>query len=522
MTATAAPDLERRVLVVAPTVRDARTTQALLEASDIAVETCATADALIAGVEGGAAALLVAEETLSSPQFRTRLADVLRHQPSWSDLPILVFARTGSRSAASDEAVRMLGNVTLLDRPVRIATLLSAVRTALRARGRQLEIRGLLSARALSEASLRRADQRKDEFLATLGHELRNPLAPLVTGLHLLRASGRGDAQLLEVTAVMERQVQHLVRLVDDLLEVARITEGRLHIERAPTDLVVAVKAAIDISRPLFDGGQHGLTVELPMESLIVAGDLVRLTQVFTNLLTNAAKYSNPGGAVWLTLSRGEGQTARVSIRDSGIGIPATHLESIFDTFVQVDRTSRRAQGGLGIGLTLVRRLVEMHGGRVHALSAGPGTGSEFIVELPTLAESARPLPVSVGPRPFPKRRLLIVDDNRDAAETLAALLASLGVTVAVAYTGQEALDGLAEFAPEVVLLDIGLPDMDGYAVARRIRLLPQGADVLLIALTGWGLDQDVRQARAAGFDHHLVKPPDMEKLRLLVTGQAT
>ncbi len=244
-----------------------------------------------------------------------------------------------------------------------------------------------------------------------------------------------------------------------------------------------------------------------------------RLTQVFANLLTNAAKYTNAGGQIHLTVARQRDQ-ARVSVRDNGIGIPVEHLTSVFDMFMQVDRSSRRAQGGLGIGLTLVRSLVAMHGGRVEARSEGPGTGSEFIVHLPVLAESKAQIDKSPPPATIPPLRILVVDDNHDAAETLGALLAKLGGTVSVVHSGRAALEVIEEFRPDAVLLDIGMPEMDGYEVARRIRETSL-AEVMIIALTGWGQEQDYRQSRAAGVDHHLVKPPDMKKLRELLTAAA-
>ena len=422
-----------------------------------------------------------------------------------------------SRFRRPHEAVRTFGNVTLLERPVRGATLLSAVRTAIRARERQSQIRGHLEDRARAEESLRLADQRKDEFLATLGHELRNPLAPLLTGLQLIKLAGVQDPAAARVTAVMERQISHLVRLVDDLLEVSRITRGVIDLQKEPLDLASIVRSAIDTSRPAVDAARHELTVDVPNEPIAVTGDAVRLTQVFANLLTNAAKYTNAGGHIWLTV-RKEGERAIVSVRDNGIGIAPAQLASVFDMFTQVDRSSRRSQGGLGIGLTLVRSLVAIHGGRVEARSAGLGAGSEFIVDLPILigrrvrTHNARSL------APFPPRRILIVDDNRDAGETLGALLSGLGATVSVADSGAAALELLETFQPDAVLMDIGMPEMDGYEVSRRIRADPDRGRVLLIALTGWGQEDDQRRSRAAGFDHHLVKPPDVDKLRDLLT----
>jgi two-component system, sensor histidine kinase len=506
---------DRRVLVLTPTSKDASITEALLSNAGIVVEVCPTFEAIAGELRAGAAALLVPEEVMSFGN-RAVLSEILAEQPPWSDLPILVLTRSGADSAELGEAVRTLGNVTLLERPVRVATLVSAVRTALRARDRQYQIRGHLAERARSEELLRVADQRKDEFLATLGHELRNPLAPLLTGLQLLKQADQQHPVMMRVTTVMERQVHQLVRLVDDLLEVSRITRGVIDVRREALDLGLIVRSAIDTSRPLLEVARHELTVDIPIEPITILGDTVRLIQVFANLLTNAAKYTNPGGRVAVSVRR-TGARAVVSVRDNGIGIPAAQLESVFDMFTQVDRSDHRIQGGLGIGLTLVRSLVEMHGGTVQARSAGVGAGSEFIVDLPVLAEARAKADRSAELRSLPPRRILVVDDNCDAAETLGALLTALGATVSVVHSGHAALEALDSFTPDAVLLDLGMPEIDGYEVSRRIRAAPNHADVLLIALTGWGQEHDRERSRAAGIDHHLVKPPDMEKLRTLL-----
>jgi signal transduction histidine kinase len=512
------PDSARdvRVLLLASTRRDATTTDALLQAASIPLTACTTFDELIDELERGAGVVIVPEEAMT-PVDNARLADLVQRQPPWSDLPILVLAYAGATSAATREAVRTLGNVTLLERPLRVPTLMSAVRTALRARQRQYQIREHLAERARAEESLRLLDQRKDEFLATLGHELRNPLAPMLSGMHLLRLGGVDDARSAQVLAVMERQVTHLARLVDDLLEVSRITRGLIDVRRDPLDLVSVVSAALDTCRPIIEAAGHELVVDLPASSIPVAGDRVRLTQVFANLLTNAAKYTNGRGQIRVTATSSTGR-ATVSVRDNGIGIHSSHLASVFDMFMQVDRSNRRAQGGLGIGLTLVRTLVDMHGGCVEARSDGPNQGSEFLVELPLLAEPVPDGEPSANLRPFPDRRILVVDDNRDAAETLGALLQTLGATVSIVHSGRSALEHLDQFDPDTMLLDIGMPEMDGYEVARQVRATPNHAHTLLIALTGWGQEQDQRHSRAAGFDHHLVKPPDIDKLRDLLT----
>lgn len=520
MSTRRAATADDRVLLLAPTRKDETTTTALLNDAGISVASFRSFGDVLRELDRGAAALILPQEKITPPE-RGQLARALQNQPPWSDLPVLILTRSGADSALTSDAVRTLGNVTLLDRPLRLATFLSAVRTALRARQRQYEIRGHLAEHARAAESLRREDQRKDEFLATLGHELRNPLAPLLAGLHLMRLLIAQDGRVLRIMSTMERQITHLVRLVDDLLEVSRITRGVIEVRHDPLDLVTVVREAVETSRPVLDAGKHQVSIDLPPTPIPVSGDPVRLTQVFANLLTNAAKYTNAGGRIELTATQDQ-RRAIVSIRDNGIGIPASHLPLVFDMFMQVDRSNRRAQGGLGIGLTLVRSLVNLHGGRVEARSEGQGKGSEFIVELPLLGNALAESEHERRLREFPNRRILVVDDNRDAAETLGALLEALGATVAVAHSGPSALDKLGDFDPDTVLLDIGMPEMDGYEVARQLRAMPDRAEILLIALTGWGQEHDHHQSQAAGFNHHMVKPADIDKLReLLVTKSA-
>jgi signal transduction histidine kinase/ActR/RegA family two-component response regulator len=399
----------------------------------------------------------------------------------------------------------LLGNVTVLERPIRVAALVSAVRTALRARRRQYQARGHI-------AELSAADRRKDEFLAVLAHELRNPLAPIRNSLHVLRLTGRHDAGAERVLQMMERQVGHMVRLVDDLLEVSRITQGRIELRKEPLELAAVVRVAVETSRPLIEAAGHRIVLELPPEPVAVEGDAVRLTQVVANLLNNAAKYSDPGGRIALEVRR-EADSVAISVRDAGWGIPADMLPRLFDPFTQVARHAHRAQGGLGIGLTLVKTLVELHGGSVRAHSEGEGRGSEFVIRLPLAAapdRDAQPQADARAPDRLAGKRVLVVDDNRDAAESLGTLLRLLGAEVRVAYDGPDAVAAIATYHPAVVLLDIGMPGMDGHEVARHIRQQPALKDVVLIALTGWGQDEDRNRSRSAGFDAHLVKPADI------------
>ena len=373
------------------------------------------------------------------------------------------------------------------------------------------------------EQALRDADRRKDEFLAILAHELRNPLAPIRNGLYLLRMAGGQDAAAGQIYGMMERQVNHLIRLVDDLMEVSRITRGKIELRKDRTDLAEIIGNAVETSQPLIDAARHAMKISLPSCPLPVDADPVRLAQVFANLLNNAAKYTESGGHLELFAERRDGE-AVVSVRDDGGGIPAEMLPCVFDLFAQVDRSLGRAKGGLGIGLALVRSLVEMHGGRVEARSAGVGRGSEFIVRLPLAdappAESAPP-DTAAAAAGIP-RRVLVVDDNRDAADSLGRLLECLGATARVVYDGQSALAALADFKPDVVLLDLGMPAMDGYETARRARQGLGGEAVTLVALTGWGQDEDHRRTHEAGFDRHLVKPVGLDQLQTILSNPKT
>jgi CheY-like chemotaxis protein/two-component sensor histidine kinase len=311
--------------------------------------------------------------------------------------------------------------------------------------------------------------------------------------------------------------VHHKNRHDDYLLEVSRNTRGIIEVKKEPLDLAAIVKAAVETSRPVLDNLRHEIRLDLASEQIAVAGDPVRLTQVFANLLNNAAMYTNHGGVITISSRRETGE-AVVSVKDNGIGIAPNLLTQVFDMFMQVDRSTRRSQGGLGIGLTLVKSLVNMHGGSVEARSEGPGLGSEFIVRLPLLEESAMPAAQERRIQPLPSRRILITDDSRDGGESLAMLLRVLGAEVALAHSGRQALECVSTFSPDVVLLDIGMPGMDGYEVARRIRANPANRHIQLIALTGWGQDEDRQRSAAAGFNHHLVKPADVDKLRQLLS----
>jgi PAS domain S-box-containing protein len=607
---------------------------------------CDSVSHLTSELDLGAGAVILAEEALVRDDIRP-LADFINRQPPWSDLPILLITRQGSDSPAVDEGSKLLGNVTLLERPTRVAALVSAAQGALRARRRQFQSRDLivareeavraleeseqrfrtlveqvkdyaifmmdcdgrasswnegvrrllgyeseefigleaamlftpedakrgipaaelneavatgtagndrwmcrkdgsrfwasgvttalrnhlgahigftkvmrdLTARMQSEESLRQADRRKDEFLATLAHELRNPLAPLRNSVNILQLTASDDPGTVRLCETMERQVNHLVRLVDDLLEVSRITRGKIELRKEQLEIAAIARNAVETSRPMIDAAKVQLAIALPQEPIFVEGDAMRLGQVFSNLLNNAAKYTNAGGQIWFNARRESGE-AVISIRDTGIGIPAEVLPKVFDMFMQVDRATNRSQGGLGIGLTLVRSLVELHGGSVSVRSDGPGEGTEFIVRLPvatTPSEATNKSPEIEAARTLPSRRVLVVDDNIDSAATLGMLLKYLGADVRVVNDGEAALSEVESYQPDVVLLDIGMPGMDGLEVARRIRKHEEFDRITLIALTGWGQEGDRRRTEEAGFDHHLIKPADVAALQALL-----
>ena len=362
--------------------------------------------------------------------------------------------------------------------------------------------------RRRTERALIEADRRKDEFLAVLAHELRNPLAPIRTGVQIMRLARKDPATVDRALAMMERQLHQIVRLVDDLLDVSRITRGTIELRRERVTLADIVQAALETSRPVIEQHGHQLAVSLPEEPIPIDADLTRLAQVFANLLNNSAKYTERGGHIVLTASV-SGNRVHVRVADDGVGIPKDMLEKIFHMFTQVDRTLDRSQGGLGIGLTIAHRLVEMHGGTLSASSDGPGTGTTMEVVLPLADASSEALPAEVVAAP-PHRtglRILIADDNRDAAASLAAMLNLLGHEALAVYDGEEALEAADQWRPDAILLDIGMPGLNGYDAARAIRAEPWGAKTKLVAVTGWGQLEDRRRSQQAGFDYHLVKP---------------
>jgi PAS domain S-box-containing protein len=620
----------------------------MLSQNGFECHTCSSFGDVVVELGRGATGLIMPEEGLGIPES----VDLMRwvdQQPTWSDLPIILLTRQGIESPLVTRGMQTLGNVTLLERPTRVAALVSSARAALRARERQYEARAHLVEREHASAALREserryrilveqvkdyaifmtdrqgratswnegvervlgfdetefigadivtsiftpedvqkgvardeleeaaetgtanndrwmrrkdgtpfwasgittalydeagehlgftkvmrdlthrkaaedtlklADRRKDEFLATLAHELRNPLAPIRNSLQILRMTTCGtDPASDRLCEMMERQVNHMVRLVDDLLEVSRITRGQIELRKEQVELASIIRSAVETSKPLIEAASHQLAVSLPAEPIPLYGDPVRLAQIVANLLNNAAKYTNDGGQIWLT-ARSESGGIVISVRDNGIGIDEAMQPHVFDMFTQVDRNAGRSQGGLGIGLTLVRSLVEMHGGTVQIHSPGRNAGTEFVVRLPLPATPivTRPKAGSSPASVIGAQRVLVVDDNRDSAVSLGMLLKFLGAEVEVVHDGRAALAAIERFKPAVVLLDLGMPEMDGYEVAAEIRKQPKFAGVLLIALTGWGQDEDRRRTHEAGFNHHLVKPADISSLQTLLS----
>jgi len=371
--------------------------------------------------------------------------------------------------------------------------------------------------RARVELQLKEADRHKDEFLAMLAHELRNPLAPIHNAVKLMRLKPMGDPQLEWARDVIDRQAGHLTHLVDDLLDVSRITRGKINIELKPVELAAAVARAVETVQPMLTQQRHELHIDLPAAPLVLVGDLTRVTQVIGNVLGNAVKYTNAGGKIEL-YARRDGAAVEVCIRDNGIGIPGSVLPRVFDLFSQAGVMDERSRGGLGIGLALVKRLVDLHDGSVSVYSAGAGLGTEFTIRLPAAHTEQDSCPVTGAQPAEPaapaacKRRMLLVDDNQDALASLATLLRLAGHDIQTAADGFLALEAAPKFLPEIGVLDIGMPGLDGYELARRMRQQPWGKAMVLIALTGWGQENDRRRSREAGFDSHWLKPLDMDQ----------
>jgi signal transduction histidine kinase/CheY-like chemotaxis protein len=466
---------------------------------DMGIETgvCRSGPHLFEQLESGVGGLLIVEELIAS--VAPYLRRFLERQPSWSDLPILVLTKHGSDSVEAQRAVEMLGNVTLLERPVRTMGLVTAARSALRARDRQYQVR--------------EADRRKDEFLATLAHELRNPLAPIRTAMSIFERMNLSP-ELGKLISVVQRQVSHLTRLVDDLLDVARISNGKVVLQLQDTTVRSVVTNATEIANAAILEKGHELVVDQPGSEYRLRAEHVRVVQSLANLLVNAAKFTPQGGTIKLVV-RVDGEQVEFCVCDNGRGLAAESLSTIFEMFAQA-RSPGEPGTGLGIGLNLAKRFAELHGGTLTAKSEGLGRGSEFVLRLPAVTDAEPPAvkegEAPIGPARLPAR-VLVVDDNVDAANTLGTLLTLQGISVALAYDGAHAVEAVQKQAPDVVLMDIGMPRLNGYDAARQIRLQPGGRRIRLIALTGWGQYADRHLAEQAGFDLHFVKPVDFASL---------
>jgi signal transduction histidine kinase/ActR/RegA family two-component response regulator len=490
-------DVSERVLVLAPRGRDAELTQQLLGRQALRAEACASGKELLAGIEAGAGCALLTEEALLDGLVR-ELARVLRAQPPWSDFPLLVLS-SGEGSRHLQQVVLELGNVTLLERPITPQTLVAGVQAALRARRRQYEARAAI--------------QQRDQFLAMLGHELRTPLGSIVLATDLAR-SGRDRAQIDSRLALIARQSSLLARLVDDLLDVARVTTGKIQLRRDAVDVDAVIRGCV--------GGlaerARARSLELVIDGVsgaVIEGDAVRLEQVISNLLSNAIKYS-PAGRVVRVASAIEGGACEIRVRDQGIGIAPEMQGRVFDLFAQADVSLGRAEGGLGIGLTLVDRLVRLHGGAVELRSEGVGQGSEFIVRIPLAAVAAEGRAAAqVDARPS-EVKVVLVEDNPDLRELTSDLLSTLGCSVELAVDGPQGVDRIVQIRPELALVDIGLPLLDGFGVARAVRTR-LGDAPYLVAVTGYGRGQDREQAADAGFDVFVTKPLGVDKARALI-----
>ena len=508
------PERNVRVLVAAPTRRDGQVTCALLDQAGVFCETIDTLEQLAVEIRDGIGALMLTDVALAAPGI-TEVLDALAAQPPWSDVPVILLAPDRRHSPAVERVLSVLTNVTLIDRPVSARSMVSAVLAALRARRRQYQLRDQMMELRQVERALRDADRRKDEFLATLAHELRNPLAPLRTGLSLQSMLPPGSPEAVRVREMMERQLLLLIKLIDDLLDVSRIATDKVVLQRERVDLRAVIASAIEGSQPTITAGGHNLQVCVPDTEVCVMGDPLRLAQVISNLINNAAKYTPSGGRIRITLATEDGE-AVVRVIDDGMGIPPEMLDHVFEMFAQVDRTLERAQGGLGIGLSLVRQLAQLHGGSISASSPGNDQGSTFTLRLPAISLPATASPAKeVVVRSHPRNvRVLVVDDNTDAADSLAIMLRLDGYDTRVEYSGEDALRTAEDFDPEVVVCDIGLPAMDGHEIAKRLRADPRRSGTVLVAVTGWGSEEDKQRTQRAGFNFHLIKPVALDSVQ--------
>ncbi|MFZ6680621.1 hybrid sensor histidine kinase/response regulator [Undibacterium sp. Tian12W] len=494
--------VESRILIFAPIGKDARLIDQLLQRAKLETFICRSDLDVQKELRLGAAVLIITDEALSAYLLKF-LNQFLTSQPAWSDIPILILTKTGIESPNTSNFFQ-LGNITLLERPLQGVTLISAVMSAFRGRQRQY--------------AMREVDRRKDEFLAMLAHELRNPLAPISAASDLLNFPNLTPERIKRTSEVISRQVKHMTGLIDDLLDVSRVSRGLVTLKEEVLDARHVATNAIEQVRPLLDARRHHLTLQTTSVPVYIKGDPKRLIQILSNVLNNAAKYTLEGGEITLSMDS-DADSIVFTIRDNGIGIEPNTINCIFDMFAQAERSSDRTQGGLGIGLALVQNLVQLHGGTVTANSDGLGLGSKFTITLP------RFYPVSMIDNESAVKRepatgninVLVVDDNEDAASMLGMYLELAGCSVKIVHSGNAALNVAKTVSLDVCLLDIGLPDMDGTQLAKNLRRLPTMSDTMLVAITGYGQDIDRQRSSEAGFDHHMVKPVDMDALMRLL-----
>lgn len=499
--------MEKRVLIYAPTGQDAALASKILTMAEVDNLVVATARDLAEQLLVGVGAVLTVEEALAIGAMRT-LGAFIKTQPNWSDLPIVLLTHRGADSPGVRQALVSLGNVALLERPVRTLALITSLQSVLRARDKQYEVR--------------ETDRRKDEFLASLGHELRNPLAPIRTSMGLLKHQFPDQPAVTKVSDVIERQVTHLTRLVDDLLDVARINSGKIALQRANTSFAAIIGHVSELCSTAAAAKRISVVYDLPEDEVVLHADYARVVQIVANIVSNAIKFTPAEGRIEVRAFV-EDCTLEIHVKDSGIGLEPAAAERIFEMFEQSRQPSGQIASGLGIGLSLSRQFAEMHGGRVSANSEGLGQGSEFVVALPVLGEGcveqAAENNATIG-EVDQRPKVLVVDDNRDAADSLQALFEMENCRVATAYDGFEAVSAAKQSMPDMIVMDLGMPTMDGYEAARLIRSQPGGQSILMIALTGWGQSEARQRTFEAGFDHHLIKPVNFDEIKKLANGR--
>ncbi|HWI98364.1 MAG TPA: ATP-binding protein [Burkholderiales bacterium] len=491
---------ETLACVVSPNAADAELAIALLAQTGVQARAYSGMRELASALDDTIGCLILVEEALLAEDVPA-LQEALARLPAWCDLPLILVSRdVGALGAAAADAFPDAGNVTLLERPINAHTLISAVQMALRATARQREVGELLAQRE-------QAVRLRDEFLAMLAHELRNPLAPMSNALHIMRMLKIEDPAALKSIQILERQVGHVVRMVDDLMDVARLERGKVVLKKERLDLNRVVSSAVETCLHAAQERGHNVSVRFGVNALPVDGDAVRLEQIVCNLVNNAVKFTTRPDEI-VVHTAVEAGFARVAVEDKGIGFHAEAAEHLFDPFLQVNPTLERSAGGLGMGLTIVRRLTELHGGSVHAASEGPGKGSRFVVQIPLASGAAEPHPQAAQPLlERRRRRIVVVEDNPDIRETLRMLLDLWGHEVTMASDGRSGVERVLQERPDVALIDVGLPGMSGYDVARAIRASMPNGEIRLIAVTGYGQPTDRELALQAGFDTHLLKP---------------